>query len=404
MGRLPNRWRPLRADMEAMPLEVLIKPTGAVCNLDCTYCFYLEKEKLYPNSGFHMSEQLLARTLRQLVEAHPGQLVTVGFSGGEPTLAGIDFFRRLLTEEAKYPVVQFENTLQTNGTLVNDEWGRLLREGHFQVGLALDGPAALHDRMRVDKGGRPTFAAVMRGLDVLVKHNVERHFLTAVHRHNGDHGLKVYRFLRDQAGAEFIRFTPVVERSQLMPLGRGRVAAVSEQSVRPEQLGCFLIEIFDEWLAHDVGRVSVQTFEAALANWLRLPSSGMCVFDSTCGHSLVLEHNGDVYSCDHFVEPEHRLGNLDEKRLAQLARSQQQGKFGLDKLATLPRVCRSCDVRFACHGDCPKHRFTVARDGEPGLSYLCDAYLRFFRHIDAPMQRLTQLLRSGRPAAEVMQA
>lgn len=377
-------------------LHVLAKPTGAICNLDCAYCFYLDKERLYPDSQFRMSDELLERYIRQLVESQPPGRVVVAFQGGEPTLMGIDFFRRALEYERRYarPDTVFENTVQTNGTLLDDELCAFFHEHRFLLGISIDGPRQLHDTYRVDKGGKPTFDKVMRGIRLLQKHAVEHNLLCTVNRVNADHPLEVYRFLRDEVGTRYMQFIPVVEQV----LGD----VVSERSVRPQQFGQFLCAIFDEWVLNDVGEVYVQTIEAAVRNHLGMPSSGMCVFDRTCGHGLALEHNGDVYSCDHFVDPAHRLGNIVELHLHELADSEPQLRFGLAKLEGLPRECRECDVRFACHGECPKNRFVRSADGEPGMNYLCAGYKAFFRHVGPTLTRMCALMEQGHPAAAVM--
>jgi uncharacterized protein len=377
-------------------LHVLVKPTGAICNLDCTYCFYLDKEKLYPDSKFRMSDEVLERYIRQLIESQPLGRVVVAFQGGEPTLMGIDFFRRAIEYERRYarPGMVFENTVQTNGTLLDDALCAFFHEHQFLIGISIDGPRELHDVYRVDKGGKPTFDKVMRGIRLLQKHRVEHNLLCTVNRTNAEHPLEVYRFLRDEVGTPYVQFIPVVERV----LGD----VVSESSVRPAQFGTFLRTIFDEWVSKDVGKVYVQTFEAAARNFFGMPSSGLCVFDKTCGHGLALEHNGDVYSCDHFVDVDHRLGNIGEQHLQALADSEPQLRFGLDKLEGLPRACRECDVLFACHGECPKNRFTRTPDGEPGLNYLCEGYKGFFRHVDGPLKRMKAVMSQGQPAAAVM--
>ncbi len=387
-------------------IHVLAKPTGAICNLDCSYCFFLDKEALYPGSRFRMSDEVLESYIRQLIESHRTDKVTVAWQGGEPTLMGIDFYRRAIACQEKYkkPGMSFENTMQTNGTLLDDEWCEFLRENNFLIGISIDGPRELHDTYRVDKGGRPTFDAVMRGLRLLQKHGVEYNILTTVNRVNGDYPVEVYRFLRDEARTSWIQFIPVVERinedgATLVQQG----STVSDRSVTPEQLGSFLSDIFDEWVRNDVGKVFVQTFEAAVRNWLGMASSGMCVFNATCGHGLALEHNGDLYSCDHFVEPEYLLGNIQQDHMIDLVGSDEQLKFGQDKLDTLPRYCRECDVRFACHGECPKNRFLTTPDGEPGLNYLCEGYKTFFHHVDRPMKIMIGLVRRGLPGTQVMQ-
>jgi uncharacterized protein len=387
-------------------IHVLAKPTGAVCNLHCSYCFFLNKEQLYPGSHFRMSDEVLETYIRQLIEAHKSPRVTVSWQGGEPTLMGIDFFQRALDYQEKYqkPGMSFENTLQTNGTLLNDEWCEFFRKHDFLVGISIDGPQPLHDLHRRDKQGGPTFDRVMRGLRLLQKHGVEYNILTTVNRDNADHPLEVYRFLRDEAKTSWMQFIPAIER-----LHDGAVTiyqegtTVSERSVKPRQFGNFLITIFDEWVRHDVGSVFVQTFEAAVRNWLGLPSSGMCVFDVTCGHGLALEHNGDLYSCDHFVEPKYLLGNIQHSHMLELVASEKQRTFGRNKLELLPQSCRDCEVWFACKGECPKNRFAMTPNGEPGLNYLCAGYQAFFRHIDRPLKIMAQLMRQEQPASRVME-
>jgi uncharacterized protein len=386
-------------------IHVLAKPTGAACNLACAYCFFLDKELLYPDSRFRMSDEVLEAYIRQLIEAHRGNQVTVAWQGGEPTLMGVDFFRRAIEYQEQHarPGMVFENTIQTNGTLLDDEWCEFFKENDYLVGISIDGPRHLHDTYRVDRGGGPTFDKVMRGLRLLQKHGVEHNILVAVNRTNADYPLEVYRFLRDEAQATWIQFIPVVERID----DQGHTiyqkgTRLSERSVRPEQFGRFLIRIFDEWVRHDVGRVYVQTFEAAVRNWLRMPSSGMCVFEETCGLGLALEHNGDLYSCDHFVEPDYRLGNIMDAPMIEMVASERQRQFGLDKRDSLPRYCRECDVRFACHGECPKNRFLTTPDGEPGLNHLCVGWKAFFHRANEPIQTMATLMRMGRPASDVM--
>jgi uncharacterized protein len=386
-------------------IHVLSKPSGATCNLACSYCFFLDKELLYPNSKFRMPEDVLENYIRQLIETHRSNQVTVAWQGGEPTLMGVDFFRKAIEFQEKYrrPGMTFENTMQTNGTLLDDEWCQFFKQNDYLIGLSIDGPKHLHDAYRVDKGDRGTFDQVMRGLRLLQKHGVQYNLLTTVNRTNADYPLEVYRFLRDEAGTEWIQFIPVVER--INPDGMSLVQVgdkVSPRTVRPEQFGRFLIQVFDEWVHNDVGNVYVQTFEAAVRNWMRMPTSGMCVFEETCGYGLALEHNGDLYSCDHFVEPDYLLGNIKEENMLTMVASERQYQFGQDKLDTLPKYCLECDVRFACHGECPKNRFSNTPDGEPGLNYLCAGYKAFFNRIDEPVKIIETLLRTNRPAAQVM--
>jgi uncharacterized protein len=386
-------------------IHVLAKPTGSVCNLNCSYCFYLRKELLYPGSSFRMSDEVLEKYICQLIESHHSDKVTVAWQGGEPTLMGVDFYRRAIELQEKYrrPGMTFENTMQTNGTLLNDEWCEFLRENDFLIGISIDGPRELHDAYRVDKRGMPTFDNAMRGLRLLQKHGVEYNVLVTVNRTNADRPLDVYRFLRDEAGSSWMQCIPMIERlseGAVTPYQQG--TTVSDRTVESEQWGGFLIAIFDEWVGRDVGNIFVQTFEAAVRSWLGMGSSGMCIFDPVCGHGLALEHNGDLYSCDHFVEPGYLLGNIIQGHMIDLVGSKQQRKFGQYKLDALPRSCRECKVRFACHGECPKNRFLTTTDGESGLNYLCAGYKAFFQHIDRPLQIMAQLIRNGLPAAQVM--
>lgn len=399
--------------------HVLAKPTGAICNLDCTYCFFLSKEQLYPGDRFRMSDDLVATYLTQLIESHRTREITIAFQGGEPTLMGVEFYRRLvaLAKEIAGPQRILEFTLQTNGTLLDDEWCEFLATENFLVGLSMDGPASMHDAFRVDKQGRPTYERVRAAWELLQRHNVATNVLCSVHSANADHGLEVYRHFRDELGVRFLQLIPIVERAtpeliDQADAGWGERASerplyvqdgslVTERSVTPEQWGRFLIEIFDEWVRNDVGEFFVPSFDAALGAWLGM-SSPMCIFSETCGTAVALEHNGDVYSCDHYVEPEYLLGNINDVHLASMVGSAQQQQFGLAKATTLPSQCVSCEVRFACHGECPRNRFMTTADGEDGLNYLCEGYFAFFTHIDRPMKTMAELLRSGRPADEVM--
>lgn len=402
--------------------HVMTKPIGPICNLDCKYCFYLEKEELYPRErrpgpSWQMPDEVLESYIRQYIGAQEAPDISFAWQGGEPTLLGVRFFRKVVALQQQYANgKRILNALQTNGSLLDDGWGEFLAEHRFLVGLSIDGPRDLHDVYRVDKQGRATFDAVMRGLEVLRKHQVEFNTLTVVHRANSQQPLRVYRYLKE-IGSGFIQFIPLVERAAPGPLAmEGELiqlsfappprpeeagSAVTGWSVRPEDYGRFLVEIFDEWVRRDVGRVFVQLFDVALGNWAGMGGS-LCVFSEKCGLALAVEHNGDVYSCDHYVYPEYRLGNLMEQPLKEMVSSPQQQQFGCDKLETLPRYCRECDVRFACHGECPKHRFLRTPDGEWGLNYLCAGYKRFFQHIDPHMRTMAGLLRSGRAPAEIM--
>lgn len=390
----------------ARAFHVMAKPIGPRCNLKCEYCYYLEKERLYPGERqWRISDETLARFVEQFIAAQPAGAPEIEFAwqGGEPTLLGLDFFRRVIELQTQFtpPGKQCRNTIQTNGVLLDDAWCEFLRAHDFLVGLSIDGPAELHDRYRRDARGQPTHDQVMRGLRLLQKHRVDTNALTVVNRHNGKQPRKVYGFLKD-AGFEFIQFIPIVE-----PAGasagdsRDPESLVSERSVRPRQFGRFLSTVFDEWVASDVGRVFVQAFDQALAAWMGLEPS-LCIFSRKCGRALVLEHNGDLYCCDHFVTPEHRLGNINDTPLGRLVAQPRQAQFGNDKEDTLPSVCRTCPVRFACNGECPKNRLLTTPDGEPGLNYLCEGFKTFFTHIDPIMQAMASEVRQGRPAANVM--
>ena len=416
-------------DREAGPLlphatprvfHLLAKPAGAVCNLDCTYCFFLSKEMLYPGSRFRMADDLLETYLRQLIEAHAhAPEIVVAWQGGEPTMMGLGFFRRSveLAEGMKRSGQRIAYTIQTNGTLLDDEWATFFAEHGFLVGLSVDGPREIHDTYRVDKGGKGSFDRVIAGLAALQRHGVEWNALTTVHAASQHRGREVYAFLRDDCGARFMQFIPIVERatpetlaaanagwgarSRDRPLYTQQGNLVTERSVTPDGYGRFLIDIFEDWVRADIGEVYVQMFDVALANWYREPPA-LCVHSETCGLALALEHTGDVYSCDHFVEPAYRLGNIGQTHLLDLVASPQQTAFGKAKRDTLPRYCRDCDVRFACHGGCPKDRFTTTPDGEPGLHYLCPSYQAFFGHIRPAMDTMCQLLRADRAPSELM--
>ncbi len=397
--------------MSVPDFHVLAKPIGPICNLDCKYCFYLEKESLYPQvEKWAMRDDVLETYIRQYIEAHDTPTVNFAWQGGEPTLLGVDFFRRVVELEKRYANgKQIANAFQTNGVLINDTWAEFFLEQQFLIGISVDGPRELHDAYRVDKGGQPTFDRVMRGLETLRRHHVEFNTLTTVHRANADAPLEVYRFLRDN-GSGFMQFIPIVERIAhqvtedglrlISPDFTGQ-AQVAPWSVEPRQFGRFLCSIFDEWVRRDVGRTYVQLFDVSLGIWAGMEAS-LCVFRKQCGAALAIEHSGDLYSCDHFVYPENRLGNIMDAPLASLVGSEQQQRFGVEKESTLPRYCRECDVRFACNGECPKHRFLTTPDGEAGLNYLCAGYEMFFHHVDPYMRFMAAELAAERAPANVM--
>ena len=398
--------------------HLLAKPTGAVCNLDCAYCFFLSKEMLYPGSDFRMSDTVLEAYIRQVIAAHRGhERVPIAWQGGEPTLMGREFFARAveLAREHLAPGQVAEFSIQTNATRIDADWATFFKDNAFLVGVSIDGPQPMHDAFRVTKGGLGSFAQVMAGLGHLREAGIEWNALTTIHSANADHGLEVYRFLRDECGARFLQFIPIIERVpdadadgtvpwtswRDRPLYVQDGDRVSARSVTGAQYGRFLIDVFEEWVRRDIAQVYVQMIDVALANWVGAPP-GLCVHSEVCGRALALEHTGDVYSCDHFVEPEYLLGNVLQTPLAELVELPQQQRFGSAKRDTLPEYCRTCEVRFACHGGCPKDRFIRTPDGEEGLNYLCAGYKAFFGHIDAPMRMMASLLAADRAPAELM--
>jgi uncharacterized protein len=405
---------------EPVAFHLLAKPTGATCNLDCKYCFFLSKDSLYPNERTRMSNDVLESYIRQRLAQRDEPEINIAWQGGEPTVMGLDFFKRSVELVAKHRKRQqmVLYTIQTNGLLIDDEWCVFLKEHSFLVGLSIDGPREMHNAYRVDKRGGGTYDLVMRAWERLQQHGVDCNILCTVHAANADHPLDVYRFFRDQMGATFLQFIPIVERAtpELLaaansgwgerpggerPLYRQRGNLVTDRSVRAEQFGCFLCGIYDEWVKHDVGKVFVQTFDVALGSWLG--QHNLCVFSPTCGNALALEHNGDVYSCDHYVEPDYLLGNIKDQHMLELVTSDRQRKFGQDKFDSLPQYCRDCEVLFACYGECPRNRFIETPDGELGLNYLCAGYKRFFNHIDPTIRVMADLVRRGRYADEIMQ-
>jgi serine-type anaerobic sulfatase-maturating enzyme len=383
-----------------MSFHLMAKPNGALCNLNCEYCFYTHKKELYPDMKSGMSDEILKEYTRQYINAIHIPEITFSWQGGEPTLMGIKFFKKALKYQEKYkkPGMQIYNNIQTNGILLDDEWCKFFRENHFLVGISIDGPKELHDTYRNDNQGNPSFDQVMHGIRLMQKHEVDFNILATVNRVNGDHPIEVYRFFKEEIGAKFIQFIPIVELENKDSNGKIKV---SDESVLPEQYGKFLSTIFDKWVKNDVGRVYVQIFDAALASWVDYPPS-VCVFSPTCGTALIIEHNGDIYACDHFVDPEHLLGNIMENSLEEMVVSSEQLSFGQDKIDNLPQQCIQCSLNFACHGACPKHRFCNDTYGEPQLNYLCSGYKEFFEHIKWPMEIMASLFNQGRAPAEIM--
>lgn len=401
------------------PFHLLAKPTGAVCNLDCTYCFFLSKDALYPGDRMRMSDATLETYIAQLFDSQPDGPVQVAWQGGEPTLMGIDFFRRMveLVRVHARPSQVVEHTIQTNATLITDDWARFFATNSFLVGVSIDGTKAVHDRYRVRGNGAGTYDDVIEGWNTLRRHGVECNVLCSVTTANVAEPVETYRHLRDELGARHIQFIPIVERAtpDTLPAaeqgwgtgdGKRRILYTqtgdlhTSRSVDGAAYGGFLCAVYDEWIRADVGEVFVQMFDTTLGAHLGMYS--LCVFAPTCGSALALEHNGDVYSCDHFVEPAHLLGNIHSTPLAQLVSSPVQVRFGRDKATTLPAQCRRCPVLFACNGGCPKDRFATSVDGEPGLNHLCDGYLRFFTHSTTTMRRMAELVSTGRFADEIM--
>jgi len=398
-----------------LAVHLMAKPTGPLCNLNCKYCFYLEKEALFPEGEkYRMSDEVLETYIRKTAEYQTVPELLYAWQGGEPTMMGLDFFRKALELEKQYAGGRrLVNTLQTNGTLLDDEWCAFLAENRFLVGLSLDGPEEIHNLHRLDREGNPTFDRVMRSLNLMKKHGVEFNILACVTRESAKHPLEVYRFFKEQ-GVQFIQFIPIIERmpdneSDRIGLKLGMPAALDESdtanvtpwSVDPEGYGDFLIGVFDEWVRNDVGQVFVMNFEWALSSWMGQVQH-TCFFMERCGMAGIIEHNGDVYSCDHFVYPEYRLGNILTDDFGKMFGSEQQHEFGAVKETSLPKYCRECDVLFACRGECPKHRFLKTPDGEPGLAYLCAGYKKYFHYIGPYLEAIAQTIRMGYEAEKVM--
>jgi uncharacterized protein len=390
--------------------HVMLKPAGPSCNLNCTYCYYLEKKKLYPEEKeFRMSEEILENFIRQFIEAHQVPAVTFTWQGGEPTLMGLDFFEKSIELQRKYSGgKKIENAFQTNGTRLNDDWCKFFKDNNFLVGISIDGAEHNHDHYRKTVSGGPTFKRVMKGIDLLHKHKVDFNTLSVVNDYNVHYAKETYRFLK-HIGSGFMQFLPVVERiTDYNKNGRLKLIApvhgdaeVAVWSVGATDYGQFLITIFDEWVRNDVARYYVQMFDATLANYVR-ENPGICIFNETCGDALIMEYNGDLYSCDHFVYPEYLLGNIMDTPIIEMVKSQRQFDFGISKRNTLPRYCLQCDVRYACHGECPKHRFLLTPDGKQGLNYLCEGYKMFFKYVEPYMEYMAKELKNKRPPANVM--
>jgi uncharacterized protein len=376
----------------------MTKPIGPRCNLNCRYCFYLEKEGLFPEGeNFRMSDEVLETYIRKYIQSQHTPDIQFAWQGGEPTLLGLNFFRKVVALQRLYaggrPV---KNAFQTNGTQLDDEWCKFLAREKFLVGLSLDGPEHIHNRYRVNQAGKGSFAQVFQALERLKKWRVEFNTLTCVTRQSPDEAVEIYQFLKQQ-NVQFMQFIPIVERVDGL-----NGTAVTPWSVSSEGFGNFLSAIFDEWIKGDVGRIFVNLFDAMLSAWCGIEPS-LCTHASTCGQSVAMEHDGGIYSCDHFVYPSHYLGNMMETSLEEMIFSPEQIQFGRDKQEALPAYCRACNFLFACHGECPKHRFIQTSDGESGLSYLCAGYKMFFQHIDPTMRKMAALVKAGQPAAAILQ-
>ncbi|MBV3428221.1 anaerobic sulfatase-maturation protein [Prevotella copri] len=393
----------------AKPLYVMLKPAGAHCNLACKYCYYLEKNNLYQNTPRHlMSDEMLEQFTREYIEAQTMPQVLFTWHGGEPLMRSIDFYKKALALQKKYAHgKQIDNVIQTNGTLLTDEWCEFFAKNHWLVGISIDGPQEYHDHYRVTPAEKPSWEKVMQGIQLLKKHRVEWNAMAVVNAYNAEHPLEFYHFFRDN-GCQYLQFTPIVERltehedgRTLASLADDREIPLADASVTPQQWGNFLCTIFDDWVRHDVGKTFVEIFDCTLANWMGvLP--GICAYSKECGHAGVMEHNGDVYSCDHFVFPEYKLGNIKDQSLIDMLYGEKQQAFSRLKHTSLPRQCKECDMEFACHGECPKNRFEKDKYGEPGLNYLCQGYYQYYTHVAPYMDFMKRELLAQRPPANIM--
>ena len=393
----------------ARPMYVMLKPAGSLCNLRCKYCYYLEKDKLYKQCKNHViSDELLEKFIKEYIEAQTTPQVLFTWHGGETLMRPISFYKRALELQRIYGRGrQIDNCIQTNGTLLTDEWCQFFKDNNFLVGVSIDGPQEFHDEYRRTATNKPTFVKVMNGINLLNKHGVEWNALAVVNDYNADYPLEFYRFFK-QIGCKYIQFSPIVERVvkredglTLAPGMQGGDAGLADFSITPEQWGNLLCTIFDEWVHNDVGEYFVQLFDATLANWVG-QAPGVCILAEECGHAGVMEFNGDVYSCDHFVYPEHLLGNLHTKTITEMMYSDQQNKFAKMKKQMLPQQCKECKFLFACHGECPKNRFLNDKYGNYGLNYLCKGYRQFFEHVEPYMNFMKRELENHRAPANVM--
>ncbi|WP_018108809.1 anaerobic sulfatase-maturation protein [Bacteroides propionicifaciens] len=395
----------------ARPLYIMVKSVGSVCNLACDYCYYLEKSNLYKDTSNHiLSDELLEKFIKEYIESQTMPEVLFTWHGGETLMRPLSFYQKAMELQKKYAGGRrIDNCIQTNGTLLNDAWCEFFKQNNWLVGISIDGPQEFHDEYRKNKQGLPSFVKVMRGINLLKKHGVEWNALAVVNDFNADYPLDFYNFFKE-IGCKYIQFTPIVERilnhndgRHLATVQANESAKLADFSVSPKQWGNFICTIFDEWIKEDVGSVFIQLFDATLANWIG-EQPGVCTMAKTCGHAGVMEFNGDVYSCDHYVFPEYKLGNIHSKSLVEMMYSERQQKFGQDKFTKLPSQCKSCDYLFACNGECPKNRFARTKDGEPGLNYLCQGYYQFFDHVAPYMDFMKKELLNKRAPSNVMDA
>ncbi len=395
----------------AKPLYVMLKPAGAHCNLACKYCYYLEKNNLYDKSHRHiMSDEMLEQFTREYIEAQTMPQVLFTWHGGEPLMRSIDFYKKALTLQKKYARGRrIDNVIQTNGTMLTDEWCEFFAQNNWLVGISIDGPQEYHDHYRLTTTGNPSWQKVMHGIELLKKHHVEWNAMAVVNAYNANHPLEFYHFFKDN-GCQYLQFTPIVERltqhqdgRTLASLADDKEIPLADFSVTPEQWGSFLCAIFDEWVHNDVGKMFVEIFDCTLANWMGV-MPGICAYSKNCGHAGVMEHNGDVYSCDHFVFPEYKLGNIRDHTLIEMLYGDKQHAFSRLKHTSLPRQCKECDMEFACHGECPKNRFEKDKYGEPGLNYLCKGYYQYYSHVAPYMDFMKRELQAQRPPANIMEA
>jgi serine-type anaerobic sulfatase-maturating enzyme len=382
------------------PFHVMAKPKGAICNLECDYCFYLKKESLYPESDFRMDEKLLEVFIKDYISTQETPEITFSWQGGEPTLMGLDFFKTVVALQEKHNTnnQKIINAFQTNATLITEEWARFFKTNNFLLGISIDGPQELHDQFRRNKKSEGTFQKVKERLDIIKEHQVDYNVLTCVNSANAKFPLEVYRFFRDELEVEFIQFIPIVIN---LP-SKSNATNVSRHTVSGKAYGNFLTQIFDEWVRNDVGKVFVQIFDSSLSSWMGNPAS-VCIFEKVCGRGVILEFNGDVYSCDHFVDNGHLLGNIKEESLSEMVNSDSQQSFGLDKWNGLTEKCKKCDVLFTCNGGCPKNRILNLKDETNRQNYLCEGYKRFFTHIQPYLKIMGEELQNKRPASNIME-